>query len=164
MLRRNGKLDRPQVVLELRQFARSKNCGSNSRLSCDPIQGDLRRGPVHLSGDIEDNFQNSPVLFGELCESRVPRFLYFLQAAIAPATASVALVLASEETTGQRTPGTDPNPELLRRGNVFTLNIAFDKGIFQLKGDQPFLTLCLRERLGESVVPDLAFADKIIQR
>src|SRR5262249_37236294 len=70
-------------------------------------------------------------------------------------------------------PGANAEAQFLRYGNVLAFNIPLDERIFELENERTLFPFFLGERIGsrdipggsigETVVPNLSFADEIIQ-
>jgi len=82
-------------------------------------------------------------------------------------------ISARKESTGKWTPRTDAEAEFLRGGDIFPLDVSFDKRVFELQRDDAVLALPFSQRLGAGCVPggvvgkshvaDFALLDEIVE-
>src|SRR5580700_4098919 len=120
----NGEFERGQVVIELRQAAGSEDSGRDAGLRDRPLNGHLRSRFSKLLARAQQDFQDAPVVLGKFVEGAS-----LGEASVAAGGVALPLVLAGEEAAAERAPGTNPDAEFLRGGDVFTLDVALDEGV-----------------------------------
>src|SRR6266567_7619902 len=119
---RNLKIERRQVVVELRQLGGADDGGGDAGLGGGPVERHLGGRLVHLLGRAEERAQNLPIVFSEPVKGGIARAFRHLVAALADARVAGAVIFPGEEAAGERAPGKDCNPQFLSHGDVLALD------------------------------------------